>query len=72
MSTGSTIKEIRQRRGWTQRQLANKAGITAQSVVGYENDKINPTVKTFEKILNAMGYDLYAKPRKKEGRHAGR
>lgn len=72
MSTGSTIKEIRQRRGWTQRQLANKAGVTAQTIAGYENDKINPTVKSFEKILNAMGYELYAKPKKKEDQHAGR
>ena len=72
MGTGSTIKEIRQRRGWTQRQLANKAGVTAQTIAGYENDKINPTVKSFEKVLNAMGYELYAKPRKKEDRHAGR
>ena len=64
MSTGSTIKEIRTRQGLTQRQLARKARVTAQLIVGYEQDKVIPKVNTFEKILNAMGYDLYAKPRK--------
>lgn len=72
MSTGSTIKEIRARRGLTQRQLAQKAGVTAQLIVGYENDKVIPKVNTFEKILNAMGYELYARPKKREDLHAGR
>lgn len=66
MSTGTTIKEIRERRGWTQRQLARKSGVSVQTIVNYEKDKNNPTIKSFEKILNAMGYDLYAKPRKEK------
>lgn len=66
MSAGSTIKEIRKRRGWTQRQLGIKAGVHAQMIVAYEKERVIPKVDSFEKILNAMGYELYARPRKEK------
>lgn len=62
MSAGSTIKTIRNRRGWSQKKLAEKACMSPATIVGYEKEHYEPSVRNFEKILNAMGYELYAKP----------
>ena len=62
MSTGSTIKELRIKRQLTQKQLGKRVGIATAQISNYEMGKMTPRVDTFEKILNAMGYTLWAKP----------
>ena len=48
MSAGSTIRKIRERKGWTQ------------------TGRVHIKVKDMEKLLNAMGYELYARKIKDE------
>ena len=53
-----TIKEYREFRHLTQRQLADKSGISRQTVWNVERENNGTTVCTFEKLLNAMGFRL--------------
>ena len=53
-----TIKEYRQFRHLTQRQLADKSGISRQTVWNVERENNGTTVYTFERLLNAMGFGL--------------
>ena len=53
-----TIKEYREFRHLTQRQLADKSGISRQTVWNVERENNGTTVYTFERLLNAMGFRL--------------
>lgn len=52
------IREYRQFRHLTQRQLADKSGISRQTVWNVERENNGTTVYTFERLLNAMGFRL--------------
>ena len=53
-----TIKSCRKFRHITQRQLADRAMISRQTVWNVERENNGTTVYTFEKLLNAMGFRL--------------
>ena len=55
METGKKIKQCRKEKGWTQRQLAEKLGVTAAMVGLWENGSRNPKPATLEKIADALG-----------------
>lgn len=61
-----TIKEYRQFRHLTQRQLADKSGISRQTVWNVERENNGTTVYTFERLLNAMGFEIEIVPMKPE------
>lgn len=46
------IRELRNSRGISQIQLANKLGVTKQSVSNWENDNILPSIEMLVKIAN--------------------
>ena len=46
------IRELRGSRGISQIQLANKLGVTKQSVSNWENDNILPSIEMLVKIAN--------------------
>lgn len=46
------IRELRNIRGISQIQLANKLGVTKQSVLNWENDNILPSIEMLVKIAN--------------------
>lgn len=46
------IREFRNIRGISQIQLANKLGVTKQSVSNWENDNILPSIEMLVKIAN--------------------
>ena len=52
---GDRIREIRKRRGWTQPQLAEKAGVYTNGVPRLESGK-NVSVSTLVDICWALGY----------------
>lgn len=66
MSAGSTIRKIRERKGWTQHQLAKAAGCGLSNVSQWETGRVHIKVKDMEKLLNAMGYELYTRKIKDE------
>ena len=58
MSAGKTIKMLREKHGLTQGQLAIKSYISQGRISIYETGRTEPSVQVFEKILNALGYEL--------------
>ncbi|MEG1577169.1 MAG: helix-turn-helix transcriptional regulator [Oscillospiraceae bacterium] len=55
---GKNIKEARKSNGFTQAQLAEKAGISRSYLAGVEQDNYNPSVKTLLSIASACQADL--------------
>lgn len=66
MSAGKTIKMLREKHGLTQGQLAIKSYVSQSRISIYEMERTDPNVETFEKILNALGYELVVRKRKGE------
>lgn len=51
---GNRIKEIRNEQGISQEKLALKAELDRTYVAGVESGKRNPSIKSLEKIINAL------------------
>lgn len=63
MTTGELIKRARQNSKMTQKELAEKVGVSYQMIQAWENNRRNPKVETMKKIASALGIsawvDLY-------------
>lgn len=57
MSIGDNIKRIRKEKGLTQKQLAEKLGVSQQNLAQYESNKRYPKLATARKIATAL--DVY-------------
>ena len=57
-SGGEMIKLCRDFRGYTQRALAEKAGVSMTTISNAEAGKHEPTYFTVINCLNACGFDL--------------
>lgn len=55
---GLRIRELRDRRDLTSKEVAQRAGITPQSLSRIEHGKHDVVVSTLQRILAAMGYSL--------------
>ena len=55
---GARIKEIRAEQGISQEKLALKADIDRTYLAGVEQGKRNPSIKSLEKIIVALGITL--------------
>lgn len=55
MSTGEQIRTERKRRGWSQRTLAKKSGVSLTILNQLETGKGNPSLRTIEKLYEALG-----------------
>ena len=51
---GSRIKELRKEKGISQEKLAFSAELDRTYVAGIESGKMNPSVKSLEKIIVAL------------------
>lgn len=58
MPTGLKIKEIRQRKGLTQKQLGELCGMADSAIRRYENGNANPKIETLQKIADALEVPL--------------
>lgn len=54
MTLGLKIKEMRKRKGLTQKQLGALCGIADSNIRKYENGQQNPKIETLRKIANAL------------------
>ncbi|WP_066637738.1 helix-turn-helix domain-containing protein [Desulfolucanica intricata] len=54
-SLGHKLKALREEHGLTQAQLANMAGVTAGLIGQIEQCKVQPSLKTLEKISEVLG-----------------
>ena len=58
LEPGVLIKLLRTRLGMTQVQLAKRSGVSQTSIANLEAGKKDPAIKTFRKLLEAMGFHL--------------
>jgi len=59
MNLGITIRQLRKRRGWTQDELAHRAGTTAANISRIEADKYRPGAELLGSIAYVLGVKVY-------------
>jgi putative transcriptional regulator len=52
------IRDLRAERNLTQQDLADKVGVTRQTVIAMEQDKYSPSLETAFKVALALGVTL--------------
>jgi len=52
------VLDLRLKRGWTQQELAERAGTKQANISRLENARLNPSVDTLQKIARAFGVEL--------------
>ena len=55
---GKRIVELRERKGWSQSDLARACSKDRQSIEKLENGKVNPTLFTLLEVANALGISV--------------
>jgi len=60
MTRGETMRAAREKAGLTVRQLAKKAGVTAQCVYRLEHDESPGTVNVVEALADSLGLSIDA------------
>ncbi len=58
MSFGSRVKAARQALGWQQRELAERAQITQQSICRYEKGNHEPTLRVAIRLSGVLGVSI--------------
>lgn len=56
----SLIRQLRERRGWTQAQLARASGVSQPNVSAIETGRRVPSAETLAGLVAACGYQLAA------------
>lgn len=51
----NNIKQLRKLAGLRQEDMAQKLGVTRQTIIAIENDKYNPTLELAMKIARLLG-----------------
>ncbi len=59
MNISERIKIIRKKNGLTQKELAEKTGLSVASIQGYEQGKYLPKVEQLQKLATALNASLY-------------
>jgi transcriptional regulator with XRE-family HTH domain len=54
------LRALRTERGWSQEELAGRAGIAPQSLSNIETLRSSPTIETLEALAAALGVPLVA------------
>jgi ribosome-binding protein aMBF1 (putative translation factor) len=55
---GKAVREMRERHGWTQFELAEAAGMTQSAVARFEAGGTVPTIPVLERLAHALEADL--------------
>jgi transcriptional regulator with XRE-family HTH domain len=58
MIDATKIRQIREARGMSTRQLAAEAGISTETVYSVEHGKRQPSMRTLGKIARALGVEV--------------
>ncbi len=51
---GGRVRQLREERGWTQSELAARAGLTASAVSQIESAKRSPNAETLQKLADGL------------------
>ena len=54
---GTNVRALRQAKGWTQEQFAERSGFSQQYISGLESGRRNPTVVSLFELAQALGVD---------------
>lgn len=57
MGIGKRIREAREMRGYTQKELADKLGVTSSAIANYENNVSHPKEPVLYSLLSVLGVD---------------
>ena len=57
------LKDAREKRGWTQRDLVSRVGLTQRHISGIESGKIVPRYDTILELVRILDHDLLMVPR---------
>lgn len=52
------LRQLRRLKGWTQQELARRAGVTEQTVVRLEAGQGEPRVSTMRAVAEALGVEI--------------
>lgn len=52
---GKNLKKLRNKMGWSLRELERRSGISKSLIADIEANKANPSVKTLQKLADAFG-----------------
>ena len=69
MDFGNNIKELRIKKGMTQKDLANVLNVTAQAVSRWENNEVEPSISTINQMAELFDCsidELFGKTKKEE------
>lgn len=55
---GPSLERLRKLKGWTQEELASKAGVRQATISDIEKNRKVPTLKTFFLILSTLEFDI--------------
>ncbi|MEU4558646.1 helix-turn-helix transcriptional regulator [Actinoplanes sp. NPDC023936] len=55
---GRSVRELRERRGWSQTQLATASGMTQSAVARFEAGGTVPTLMVLERLATALDVSL--------------
>lgn len=55
LDVGIQMKRLRKMKGWSQRELSKRGGVPNSTVSMIEQNRVNPTLDTLEKLLDALG-----------------
>lgn len=58
MDIGKNIKNLRERRGISQRELGAMLGVTQQTIGQLENNKTSPRIETLERVATALNASI--------------
>lgn len=56
--SGAKIRQARHEKGWSQAELAYRAGVRERQVIRWENDQHEPRIDGITKIAAATGKDV--------------
>lgn len=58
MNTGKIISDLREQKGWAQKDLAEKSGISRVMIGKYERGEAVPSIEAAKKIADALEVSL--------------
>ncbi len=70
MTSGELVKKARRKKGLTEKQLAEKAGVSLQTIYNIEADKTSPRMDTMLMIMRVLDYEIRFTPRYKGGNYS--
>lgn len=62
MKAAETLRDLREARGWSQRELAERSGVSRVVISQYETGAREPSFTAFNRLIEAVGHSLLVAP----------